>query len=135
MPALYLAEDVPCKVCGKGVLNIGTRPVATAEEAKAWGEREFQRRRGDLPLAFEGAHVLGGVLHGPAVMASARGEVPAGACATTPLVEAQGARWPPLCPEDIALAIIQVLGVGHGAAAGEPAPIDGQGWRLSCRLM
>jgi len=53
MPTLYLVEDVPCKVCGKGVLKIGTRPVSTAEEAKAWGEREFRRRRADLPLALK----------------------------------------------------------------------------------
>jgi len=53
MSALYLAENVPCKVCGKGVLNMMTRVVSTEEEAKAWGEREFQRRRADLPLALK----------------------------------------------------------------------------------
>ena len=52
MPKLYVAHNVPCKVCGKGLLSIPPL-LPTEEEANAWGEQEFRRLASGKQLAFK----------------------------------------------------------------------------------
>ncbi len=52
MPKLYVAHNVPCKVCGKGLLSIPPL-LPTEEEANAWGEQEFRRLAPGKQLAFK----------------------------------------------------------------------------------
>ena len=52
MPKLYRAQNVSCRVCGKGLFN-SLPAVETEQEAKAWGPREFRRRKKGLPLALK----------------------------------------------------------------------------------
>ncbi len=52
MPTYIPGENVPCRVCGAGLL--AAPPLfGTREQAKAWGQREFQRLAPQRQLAFK----------------------------------------------------------------------------------